>query len=181
MTLYLALLTMTLATSQTLKIEVSRTVEEYLSQLGLTPDEYIIVVSDEMSRGAQVLYERDPSGHDSVTFFFNLKLLQKLSRGERRVLIGHEVGHLVPECQRLWERIYRELCADEVSLELVPVEDVSAMLSKSIRMFPYYPARQEFVLRLALIEETRRVKREEEPTVARSKQASARNDWMDCA
>ncbi len=181
MTLYLALLTMTLATSQTLKIEVSQTVEEYLSQLGLTPDEFIIVVSDEMSRGAQVLYERDLSGHDTVTFFFNLKLLQKLSREERKVMIGHEVGHLVPECQRLWERIYRELCADEVSLKLVPVEDVSAMLSKSIRMFPYYPARQEFVLRLAMIEETRRLRTEEGPTVAPSKEASARYDWMDCA
>ena len=181
MTLYLALLTMTLATSQTLKLEVSHTVEEYLSQLGLTPDEFIIVVSDEMSRGAQVLYERDPSGHDTVTFFFNLKLLQKLSRAERRVLIGHEVGHLVPECQRLWERIYRELCADEASLKLVPVAEVSAMLSKSIRMFPYYPARQEFVLRLAVIEETRRVKSGEESTVARLSRASARRDWMDCA
>ena len=51
MTLYLALLTLTLATSQTLKLEVSHTVEEYLSQLGLTPDEFIIVVSDEMSEG----------------------------------------------------------------------------------------------------------------------------------
>ena len=179
--LYLALLTMTLATSQTLKIEVSDTVEEYLSQLGLTPNEYIIVVSDQMSRGAAVLYERDASDHDFVTFFFNLKLLQKLSRGERRVLISHEVGHLAPECQRLWERIYRELCADEVSLKLVPVEDGSAMLSKSIRMFPYYPARQEFVLRLALIQEMRPVNREGEPTVARSSGASARDDWMDCA
>ncbi len=179
--LYLALLTMTLATSQTLQIEVSRTVEEYLSQLGLTPNEYLIVVSDQVSRGAAVLYGRDASGHDSVTFFFNLKLLQKLSRGERRVLIGHEVAHLAPECQRLWERIYRELCADEVSLKLVPVEDVSAMLSKSIRMFPYYPARQEFVLRLALIQEMRPVASEGEPTVARSSGASARDDWMDCA
>ncbi len=179
--LYVALLTMTLATSQTLQIEVSRTVEEYLSQLGLTPKEYLIVVSDQVSRGAAVLYGRDASGHDSVTFFFNLKLLQKLSWGERRVLIGHEVGHLAPECRRLWERIYRELCADEVSLKLVPVEDVSAMLSKSIRMFPYYPARQEFVLRLALIQEMRPVASEGEPTVARSSGASARDDWMDCA
>ena len=179
--LYLDLFNMNLATRQTLKIEVSDTVEEYLSQLGLTPNEYIIVGSDQMSRGAAVLYERDASDHDFVTFFFNLKLLQKLSRGERRVLISHEVGHLAPECQRLWERIYRELCADEVSLKLVPVEDVSAMLSKSIRMFPYYPARQEFVLRLALIQEMRPVNREGEPTVARSSGASARDDWMDCA
>ncbi len=179
--LYLALLTMTLATSQTLQIEVSRTVEEYLSQLGLTPNEYLIVVSEQVSRGAAVLYGRDASGHDSVTFFFNLKLLQELSRGERRVLIGHEVSHLAPECQRLWERIYRELCADEVSLKLVPVEDVSAMLSRSIRMFPYYPARQEFVLRLAMIQETRPVNSEREPTVARSAGASAKDDWMDCA
>jgi len=118
---------------------------------------------------------------DSLIFFFNLKLLQKLSRGERRVLIGHEVSHLAPECQRLWERIYRELCADEVSLKLVPLEDVSAMLSKSIRMFPYYPARQEFVLRLALIQEMRPVNSEGEPTVARSAGASAKDDWMDCA
>ncbi len=178
--LYLALLTMTLATSQSLKIEVSRTVEEYLSQLAVTPSEYFIVVSDQVSKGAAVFYERDASGQDYAIFLFDLKLLQKLSRGERRVLIGHEVGHLAPECQGLRQRIYRELCADRVSLKFVPVEDVAAMLLKSMRMFPYYPARQEFMFRLAMVQETRPVNREREPTVARSSGLSP-DDWMDCA
>ena len=178
--LYLALLTRTLAASQTLKIEVSRTVEEYLPQLTVVPSEYFIVVSDQVSMGAGVLYESDASGQDYAIFFFSPKLLQELSREERRVLIGHEVGHLAPECQRLKRRIYRELCADRVSLKFVPGEDVEAMLSKSIWMFPYYPARQEFIFRLAMIQETRPVNREGEPTVARSSEWSP-DDWMDCA
>ena len=71
--------------------------------------------------------------------------------------------------------------ADEVSLKVVPVEGFSATLSKSIRVFPYYPAQQEFMFRLALIHETKSVNREGEPTVARFSRASAGNDWMDCA
>ena len=151
--LHLALLTMTLVTSQTLKVEISLTVEEYLSQLVVTPSEYFIVVSDQVSEGAAVLYETDVSGQDFAIFFFNLRLFQELSRRERRVLIGHEVGHLAPECQPLKKRIDSELCADRASLKFVSVEDVAAMLSKSIWMFPYYFARQEFVLRLAVIQE----------------------------
>jgi len=179
--LYLALLTMTLATSQTLKIEVSHTVEEFLSRLVLTPTHHAVVISDYVPEGAAVLIVVNTAGEESALFMFERGLLLELTRRERRVLIGHEVSHLVPECQRPWERIYRELCADAVSLKLVPAEDVSAMLSKSIRMFPYYPARQEFVLRLAMIQATMPVKREEEPAVARSSGASARDDWMDCA
>ncbi len=181
MTLYLALLTMTLATSQTLKLEVSRTVEEFLSQLGLTPTRHAVVISDWVPEGAAVLHVVNAAGEDTALFMFERGLFLELTRRERRVLIGHEVGHLAPECQHLWVRIYRELCADEVSLRLVPVEDVLAMLSKSIRMFPYYPARQEFMFRRALIQETKPVNREREAAVARSSEASAGDDWMDCA
>jgi hypothetical protein len=178
--LHLALLTMTLATSQTLEREVNLTVDEFLFQLFLTPTRHAVIISDYVPEGAAVLHVVTTSGEDTALFMFERGLLLELTKRERRVLIGHEVGHLAPQCQYLWERIYRELCADAVSLKLVPAKDVSAMLSKSIRMFPYYPARQEFVLRFAMIQERRAANSEEEHTVVRSSETS-RQDWMDCA
>ncbi len=177
--LYLALLTMTLATSQTLKIEVSRTVEEFLSQLALTPTYHAVVISDQVPEGAAVLHVVNTAGEDTALFLFERGLLLELTRRERRVLISHEVGHLAPECQPWKRRIYQELCADAVSLKLVPVEDVLGMLSKSIRMFPYYFARQEFVLRLTAIQGESSVGKAK-PTVFRSARASAKDAWIDC-
>ena len=177
--LQLALLTMTLATSQTLKIEISRTVEEFLFQLALTPTHHAVVISDQVPEGAAVLHVVNTAGEDTVLFMFERGLLLELTRRERRVLIGHEVGHLAPECQPWKRRIYQELCADAVSLKLVPVEDVLGMLSKFIRMFPYYFARQEFVLRLAVIQKKSLVGKTK-PTVFRSSGASAKDAWMDC-
>ncbi len=177
---YLALLTMTLATSQTLKIEVSRTVEEFLSQLGLTPTHHAIVITDQVPEGAAVLHVVNSAGEDTALFMFERGLLLELTRRERRVLIGHEIGHLAPECQPWKRRIYQELCADEISLKFVPLEDVVGMLSKSIRMFPSYPSQQEFVFRLAMIQETRPVTREAKPTVFRSSGAFLTHAWVDC-
>ena len=177
--LYLALLTMTLATSQTLKIEVSRTVEEFLAQLALTPTHHAVVISDYVPEGAAVLQVVNTAGEDTALFLFERGLLLELTRRERRVLISHEVGHLAPECQPWKRRIYQELCADAVSLKLVPVEDVLGMLSKSIRMFPYYFSRQEFVLRLAVIQGKSSVG-QAKPTVFRLSGVSAKDVWMDC-
>jgi hypothetical protein len=179
--LSLTLLTITLVSSQSLEIEVKHTVEEYLSQLNLAPTQVAVVVTDRVPEGAAVLYWVDPSGGDMAVFFFERGLLLKLSGQERRVLIGHEVAHLTPECQLFWARIYREICADLVSLKLVPVDDVEAMLSKSIRMFPYYPAQQEFVFRLAAIQGNRRPSDEVESTISRSSGSQLEDDWMDCA
>jgi sulfur carrier protein ThiS len=178
--LHLALLTLTLATGQALEIEVSRTLDEYLAQLGLTPTRHAVVISDWVPEGAAVLHVVNAAGEDTALFMFERGLLLELTKQERKVLIGHEVAHLAPECQYLWARIYRELCADAVSLKLLPVEDVSAMLFKSLRMFPYYPARQEFRIRLAMIRQARPENRGEEHTVVRSS-GSSRDDWMVCA
>ena len=178
--LHLALLTMTLATSQTLEREVNRTVDEFLFQLLLTPTHHAVIISDYVPEGAAVLHVVNTAGEDTALFMFERGLFLELTRRERRVLIGHEVGHLAPQCQHLWDRISRELCADAVSLKLVPAQDVSAMLSKSIRMFPYYPARQEFVIRFAMIQGARPVNREVKSTVVRSA-GSSPDDWMDCA
>ncbi len=167
--LHVVLLTMALVTSQTLKMEVSDTVEEYLSQLSLTPTRYAIVVSEHVPEGAAVLYWMNASGGDTAVFFFERGFLLRLSRQERRVLIAHEVAHLAPECQPFWTRISREICADLVSSKLVPVNDIEGMLSKSIRMFPYYPALLEFVYRLGAIQGT------VPPT-----ESPPENDWLDC-
>ena len=55
------------------------------------------------------------------------------------------------------------------------------MLAKSILMFPYYPAREEFRFRLAMIQEKRRISEEIEPTIARSSELPAQDAWIDCA
>ncbi len=177
--LHLALLTMTLATGQTLETEINRTVDEFLLQLLLTPTRHAVIISDYVPEGAAVLHVVTTTGEDTALFMFERGLLLELTRRERRVLIGHEVGHLAPECQLGKRRIYQELCADAVSLKLVPVEDVLGMLSKSIRMFPYYFARQEFVLRLTAIQGESSVGKAK-PTVFRSARASAKDAWMNC-
>ncbi len=151
--LYLALFTLTLVTSQFLEMEVSQAVEEYLSQLNLAPTQYAIVVSDQAPEGAALEYWIEASGKDTAVFLFDREFLLQLSRRERRVLIAHEVGHLAPECQPLGRRIYREICADVISLRLVPAVDVAAMLAKSIVMFPSYRAQKEFNYRFTVIQE----------------------------
>jgi len=78
-------------------------------------------------------------------------------------------------------RIFRELCAGRIASQLVPREDVAAKLAKSILMFPYYPAREEFRFRLAMIQEKRRISEEIEPTIARSSELPAQDAWIDCA
>jgi len=177
--LYLALMTLLLFTSP-LEREADRTVDEYLSQLGLDSTRYAVVVANRELQGAAVLYWVE-AGKDSAVFFFDRELLLQLSKQERRVLIAHEVGHLAPQCQLGGSRIFRELCADRIASQLVPREDVAAMLAKSILMFPYYPSREEFMFRLAMIQEKRRNSEELEPTTARSSEPPAQDAWFDCA
>ena len=177
--LYLALMTLLLFTSS-LEREVDRTVDEYLSQLDLDSIRYVVVVANRELQGAAVLHWVE-AGKDSAVFFFDREHLLQLSKQERRVLIAHEVGHLAPQCQWGGSRIFRELCADRIASQFVPREDVAAMLAKSILMFPYYPAREEFMLRLAMIQEKRRISEEIEPTIARSSELPAQDAWIDCA
>jgi len=177
--LYLALMTLLLFTSP-LEREVDRTVEEYLSQLNLDSTRYVVVVANRELQGAAVLHWVE-AGKDSAVFFFDRELFLQLSKQERRVLIAHEVGHLAPQCRVGGSRIFRELCADRISSQLVPGEDVAAMLAKSILMFPYYPAREEFMFRLAMIQEQRPTSEESEPTTARSSEVPAQQVWIDCA
>ncbi len=176
---YLALMTLIFFTSP-LEREVDRAVGEYLSQLDLDSTRYVVVVAHRELQGAAVLHWVE-AGKDSAVFFFDRELFLQLSKQERRVLIAHEVGHLAPQCQLGGIRIFRELCADRISSQLVPGEDVAAMLAKSILMFPYYPAREEFMLRLAMIQEQRRISKEIEATTARSVEPPAQDVWTDCA
>ena len=174
--LYLALMTLLLFASP-LEREVDRTVDEYLSQIDLASTRYDVVVAGQESQGAAVLYWVE-DGKDSAVFFFDRELLLQLSEQERRVLIAHEVGHLAPECQLGGSRIFRELCADGIASQLVPREDVAAMLAKSISMFPYYPAREEFIFRFAMIQE--RNSEELQPTIAQSSELPSQDAWIDC-
>ncbi len=160
--LYLALMPLILFTSP-LEREVDRTVDEYLSQLKLASTRYVVVVANQELQGAAVLHWVE-AGKDSAVFFFDRELFLQLSRQERKVLIAHEVGHLAPQCHLGGSRIFRELCADRIASQLVPMEDVAAMLAKSIVMFPYYPAQEEFMFRLVMIQEKRHINEEIEPT-----------------
>jgi hypothetical protein len=153
-------------------------VDEYLSQLGLDSTRYVVVVAHRELQGAAVLHWVE-AGKDSAVFFFDRELFLQLSKQERRVLIAHEVGHLAPQCRLGGRRIFRELCADRISSQLVPREAVAAMLAKSILMFPYYPAREEFMFRLAMILENRQTSEEIEPVV-RSSELPSQHAWIDC-
>ncbi len=177
--LYLDLITLLLFSSP-LEREVDRTVEEYLSQLDLDSTRYVVVIAHRELQGAAVLHWVE-AGKDSAVFFFDRELLLQLSKQERRVLIAHEVGHLAPQCRLEGSRIFRELCADGISSQLVSGEDVAAMLAKSILMFPYYPARKEFMFRLAMIQEQRRIREQIEDTTARSLELPSQDAWNDCA
>lgn len=163
-----------------LEREVDRTVGEYLSQLDLDSTRYVVVVAHRELQGAAVLHWVE-AGRDSAVFFFDRELFLRLSKQERRVLIAHEVGHLAPQCRLGGSRIFRELCADRISSQLVPGEDVAAMLARSILMFPYYPAREEFMVRLAMIQEQRRIPEEIEAPTARSSELSSQDAWNVCA
>ena len=177
--LYLALMTLIFFTSP-LEREVDRTVEEYLSQLDLHSTRYVVVIAHRELQGAAVLHWVE-AGRDSAVFYFDRELFLQLSKQERRVLIAHEVGHLAPQCRLGGSRIFRELCADRISSQLVSGEDVAAMLAKSILMFPYYPARKEFIFRLAMIQEQSRIREEIEATTARSSELPSQDVWNDCA
>ncbi len=175
----LALMTLILFTSP-LEREVDRIVDEYLSQLDLASTRYVVVVANQELQGAAVLHWVE-AGKDAAVFFFDRELLLQLSKQERRVLIAHEVGHLAPQCPSGGSRIFRELCADRIASQLVPREDVAAMLAKSILRFPYYPAGEEFMFRLAMIQEKRPISEEIEHTTARSSELPAQDAWIDCA
>ena len=177
--LYLTLMALIFFTSP-LEREVDRTVGEYLSQLDLDSARYVVVVAHRELQGAAVLHWVE-AGRDSAVFFFDRELFLRLSKQERRVLIAHEVGHLAPQCRLGGSRIFRELCADRISSQLVPGEDVAAMLARSILMFPYYPAREELMFRLAMIQEQRRIREEIEAPTARSSELSSQDAWNDCA
>jgi hypothetical protein len=159
-----------------LEREVDRTVDEYLSQIDQASIRWAVVITDQESQGAAVLHWVE-EGRDLAVFFFDLDLLLQLTKQERSVLIAHEVGHLAPECRFGGSRIFRELCADRVASALVPKEDVAGMLAKSILMFPYYPAREEFMFRLAMIQE--KIGKERELTIAQSSELPAENAWID--
>ena len=177
--LYLALMALIFFTSP-LEREVDRTVGEYLSQLDLDSTRYVVVVAHRELQGAAVLHWVE-AGRDSAVFFFDRELFLRLSKQERRVLIAHEVGHLAPQCRLGGSRIFRELCADRISSQLVPGEDVAAMLAKSILMFPYYPAQEEFMFRLVMIQEKRHISEEIEPTKDGPSELPSRDAGIDCA
>lgn len=73
--LYLTLLTMTLVTSQSLEMEVSHIVEEYLSQVDLAPTQYEIVISDQVPEGAALVRWVEASGKDTAVFLFERELM----------------------------------------------------------------------------------------------------------
>ncbi len=151
--LYLALLTLTLAPSQFLDSEVSNTVRDYLSRLNLSPTRYTTAVTDQVPEGAALEHWVDASGRDRAIFLFDRQFLLHLSSPERRVVIAHEVGHLVPECRLLRRRINQEICADLISLQLVPVDDVVALLTKAVAMFRSSSEQRAFTYRLERIQE----------------------------
>jgi len=177
--LYLALMPLILFASS-LEREVDHTVDEYLSLLDLASTRYVVHLTNQELQGAAVLHWVE-AGKDSAVFFFDRELLLQLSKQERRVLIAHEVGHLAPQCHFGGSRIFRELCADRIASQLVPMEDIAVMLAKSILMFPSYPAREEFMFRLVMIQEKRHISEERKRTKDGPSELPSQDTGIDCA
>jgi len=69
----------------------------------------------------------------------------------RKVIVAHEVGHLAPICNLPSDRLSRELCADYVSLALVPYKDVLVAMAWHLA-YPSSPVVEaEFRLRLQAV------------------------------
>ncbi len=64
------------------------------------------------------------------------------------MIVAHEVGHLAPICNVPSDRLSRELCADYVSLALVPYKDVLVAMAWHLADSSSPVVETEFRLRL---------------------------------
>jgi len=134
-----------------LEWELTRTTKQYMVELGLTPTHYTILVADDVTQGAAVMQKAISPGRVLAMFLYDLEYMSQYPPNLRKVIVAHEVGHLAPICNTPADRLSQELCADYVSLALVPYKDVLVAIAWHLA-YPSSPVVEaEFRLRLQAV------------------------------
>jgi len=134
-----------------LEWELTRTTEQYMVELGLTPTHYTILVADDVTEGAAVMRKATSPGRVLAMFLYDLEYMSQYPPNLRKVIVAHEVGHLASICSAPGDRLSQELCADYVSLALVPYKDVLVAIAWHLA-YPSSPVVEaEFRLRLQAV------------------------------
>ena len=133
---------------RSLEWELTSTTERYMVELGLTPTHYTILVADDVTEGAAVMREATFPGRVLAMFLYDLEYMSQYPPNLRKVIVAHEVGHLAPICNVPSDRLSQELCADYVSLDLVPYKDILVAMAWHLADSSSPVVEAEFRLRL---------------------------------
>ena len=136
---------------RSLQWELTSATERYMLELGLTPTHYTILVADDVTEGAAVMREATLPGRVLAMFLYDLEYMSQYPPNIRKVIVAHEVGHLAPICNVPGDRLSRELCADYVSLALVPYKDVLVAMARHLTSPSSAVVEAEFRLRLQAV------------------------------
>ncbi len=136
---------------RSLEWELTSATERYMVELGLTPTHYTILVADDVTEGAAVMRETTFPGRVLAMFLYDLEYMSQYPQNIRKVIVAHEVGHLAPICNVPSDRLSRELCADYVSLDLVPYKDVLVAMAWQLASPSSPVVEAEFRLRLQAV------------------------------
>lgn len=136
---------------RSLQWELTSATERYMVELGLTPTHYTILVADDVAEGAAVMRKATFPGRVLAMFLYDLEYMSQYPPNIRKVIVAHEVGHLAPICNVPRERLTRELCADYVSLALVPHKDVLVAMARHLAYSSSPVVKAEFRLRLQAV------------------------------
>ena len=134
-----------------LEWELTSATERYMVELGLTPTYYTILVADDVTEGAAVMREANFPGRVLAMFLYDLEYMSQYPPNIRKVIVTHEVGHLAQICNLPGDRLSRELCADYVSLGLVPYKDVLVAMARHLTFPSSAVVKAEFRLRLQAV------------------------------
>ncbi len=136
---------------RSLEWELTSATERYMVELGLIPTHYTILVANDVAEGAAVMRKVTSPGRVLAMFLYDLEYMSQYPPNLRKVIVAHEVGHLAPICNVPSDRLSRELCADYVSLALVPYKDVLVAMVRHLA-YPSSPVVEaEFRLRLQAV------------------------------
>ncbi len=87
-------------------------------------------------------------GRVLAMFLYDLEYMSQFPPNLRKVIVAHEVGHLAPICNVPSDRLSQELCADYVSLDLVPYNNVLVAMAWHLASPSSPVVEAEFRLRL---------------------------------
>lgn len=135
-----------------MEAELRPIIHEFMMKLNMMAPRvrWTVYVLDELGQNTPALVTYWSSGQQWVVVFnFRFADLTALTTVGRRVLIGHEVGHLTGKCLMLQSLELQEICADVISADLTSPAQVLSLL----RYFrPQFPTNEILTERIAVME-----------------------------